>query len=522
VSPGARPDVHAPTPRLAVRGIRKVFPGVVALDSVDLDLYPGQIHALVGENGAGKSTLMKVLSGIYRPDGGQILWDGQPVELRSPAEARERGLAIVHQEFNLVGPLSVAENLFLAEMPTRRGFLQIQEMRRRAQEVLDRLGVAIDVTRPVESLTVAEMQMVEIARALARDCQVLILDEPTAALTQAEVERLFTLLRTLRAQGVALVYISHKLDEVFALADWITVLRDGRQVGSGPADQWTKDQVIARMVGRELAGRFPPRRGARGRPLLEVRNLSLPGKLFDISFTLHEHEIVGLFGLMGAGQEVLARALFGAVRGVEGEILLNGQPVRLTSPREAIAHHLALVTEDRKHEGLILGEDVVANTTLASLERFTRAGFLERGRQKAVAVSFVERLNIRTPSLHQEVGYLSGGNQQKVVLAKWLATDPRLFILVEPTRGIDVGAKSEIYQIMDELARQGRAVLFISSELPEILGLSDRILVMANGRLQGELDPEQTSQEEIMRLATGLARAGQATAPGRPVGGETP
>ncbi|NMA70474.1 MAG: sugar ABC transporter ATP-binding protein, partial [Firmicutes bacterium] len=221
MSPGARPDVHAPTPRLAVRGIRKVFPGVVALDSVDLDLYPGQIHALVGENGAGKSTLMKVLSGIYRPDGGQILWDGQPVELRSPAEARERGLAIVHQEFNLVGPLSVAENLFLAEMPTRRGFLQIQEMRRRAQEVLDRLGVAIDVTRPVESLTVAEMQMVEIARALARDCQVLILDEPTAALTQAEVERLFTLLRTLRAQGVALVYISHKLDEVFALADWI-------------------------------------------------------------------------------------------------------------------------------------------------------------------------------------------------------------------------------------------------------------------------------------------------------------
>lgn len=513
---------HEAQPLLAVRGVRKVFPGVVALDDVDLELYPGQIHALVGENGAGKSTLMKVLSGIYRPDAGQILWDGEPVELRSPADARRRGLAIVHQEFNLVGPLSVAENLFLTEMPTRGGLLQNRAMQRRAREVLDRLGVAVDVTRPVESLTVAEMQMVEIARALASDCRVLILDEPTAALTQAEVDRLFAVLRTLRVRGVALAYISHKLEEVFALADRITVLRDGRQVGSGPVEEWSREQVIARMVGRELSGRYPARRRSPGRPLLEVRHLSLPGKLSDIRFTLHEGEIVGLFGLMGAGQELLARALFGAVAGVQGEVLLEGRPIRLTSPQAAIAHHIALVTEDRKHEGLILIDDLVGNTTLAALRRFTRAGFLERSRQREVTASFVDRLKIRTPSLHQEVGYLSGGNQQKVVLAKWLATDPRLFILVEPTRGIDVGAKAEIYQIMDELARQGRALLFVSSELPEILGLSDRILVMADGRLQGELDPEQTSQEEIMTLATGLAAAGRGTAPGRPVGGERP
>ncbi|HEY8530625.1 MAG TPA: sugar ABC transporter ATP-binding protein, partial [Limnochorda sp.] len=345
---------------------------------------------------------------------------------------------------------------------------------------------------------------------------------PTAALTQAEASRLFEVVRALRSRGVAVAYISHKLDEIFALADWITVLRDGRQVGSGPVDQWTREQIIARMVGRELSGRFPARRRSRGRALLEVRNLSVPGRLPGISFTVHEGEIVGVFGLMGAGQDLLARALFGAVGPVEGEVLLEGRPTRLTSPRAAIAHGMALVTEDRKHEGLILIDDLVGNTTLASLERFTRAGFLRRRRQREVTASFVNRLRIRTPSLHQEVGYLSGGNQQKVVLAKWLATEPRLFILVEPTRGIDVGAKAEIYQIMDDLARQGRGVLFVSSELPEILGLSDRILVMADGRLQGELDPEETSQEEIMTLATGLAAAGRGTAPGRPAGGDRP
>ncbi|BAS27774.1 D-ribose transporter ATP binding protein [Limnochorda pilosa] len=506
-----------------MRGMGKVFPGVVALDGVDLDLYPGEVHALVGENGAGKSTLMKVLSGIYRPDAGQVLWDGAPVVAHSPGEARRLGLSIVHQEFNLVGPLSVAENLFLTDLPSSGGLLRVGEMRKRARDLLARLDLALDVTRPVESLSVAEMQLVEIARALASDCRVLILDEPTAALTRAEVERLFDVLRGLRSRGVALVYISHKLEEVFALADRVTVLRDGRQVGSGPAASWTREEVIARMVGRELSGYFPARQRQPGPPLLEVRDLSVPGKLFDVSLTLRQGEILGVFGLMGAGQELLARALFGAVPGTQGQILLDGRPVRLASPAAAISHHLALVTEDRKQEGLVLIDDVVGNTTLAALRRFSPGGFLQRRRQREVTGRFVERLRIRTPSLSQEVGHLSGGNQQKVVLAKWLATEPRVLILVEPTRGIDVGAKAEIYQIMNELAAQGRALLFVSPELPEILGLSDRILVMAEGRIRAELDPARTSQEEIMALATGVGVAAHGgPGSGAPAGGGRP
>ena len=489
------------TPLLEIRGMAKAFPGVQALLDIDLDLRAGEVHALVGENGAGKSTLMKIVAGVYRPDGGSVRLAGQPIVNVSPRQALERGISMIHQELNLAPNLSVAENVFLGRAPTRGGLIDWQRLYADAEALAARLGIELNVRARVEELSVARQQMVEIAKALSLDARVIIMDEPTSALTERETEALFDIIDRLRRQGVAVVYISHRLDEIFRVADRVTVLRDGRLVGTLPVAQSTQQQLIGMMVGRELTTLFPKEPLEIGEPVLEVRRLRRDGVLDDISFVLRRREILGLAGLVGAGRTELVRVLFGADRLDGGEILIEGRAVRIHGPRDAIRLGLGFVTEDRKLEGLVLGMTVRENETLASLAQVSRLGFLNLARERALATRLVEQLGVRTPGVEQEVANLSGGNQQKVVIAKWLATRPRILILDEPTRGIDVAAKAEVHALMSRLARDGVSILMISSELPEILGMSDRILVMRQGRLTGEFTREQASQEAIMACA---------------------
>ncbi len=490
---------------LRVQGVSKAFPGVVALQEVDFSLRSGEVHALVGENGAGKSTLMKILSGAYRKDSGSITVAGGQVEIGSPQAAQALGISTIHQEFNLVPALSVAENIFLGRLPIRSrwGLLDRGTLRREAAAILKRLGLAIPPETPVGSLRVAQQQLVEIAKALSTNARILIMDEPTAALNEAEVAGLFAIIRDLRRDGVGIIYISHKLDEVFALADRITVFRDGRQVGTYPARGIDRNGLIRLMVGREVTDLFPRRSVRPGGAVLELRHVDA-GMLGDINFTLQQGEVLGVAGLMGAGQIPLARAIFGVEHKRSGAILVNGRPVSVTAPAEAIRQGIGLLTENRKEEGLILGLSVAKNVVLASIDTVSRWGIVTARREQAVAREYVRRLQIRTPGVNQKVRFLSGGNQQKVVLAKWLNTAPEIMVLCEPTRGIDVGAKAEIYQLINELAAGGKAILFISSELPEILGLSDRILVMHEGRVAACLKREEATAEKIMFYATGL------------------
>jgi ABC-type sugar transport system ATPase subunit len=491
-------------PLLEVRDISKRFPGVQALDQAHLDVNRGEVLALVGENGAGKSTMMKILSGVYQPDSGTILMDGQEVTPKDPVTARDDlGISIIYQEFNLALNLSVAENIYLGRFPTRRGFVHFDRLYREAGDFLELLGANLDPRASVSRLTVAQRQMVEIAKAISYQAKLLIMDEPTAALTTRETETLFELARGLREKGVGIIFITHRLDEIFEIADRVTVLRDGKTVGTRPIGEADRGTVVRMMVGRDLSELFADKESQIGGPLLEVQHLSTPDLLDDVSFELRQGEIVGLFGLLGAGRTDLARALFGVGPTPSGEVRLGGKRVTVRSPADATRVGLGYVPEDRKLHGLVLPMTVRENVTLAVLRELSQATVVRRPQERKMTDRFIEDLDIRTPSREQKVNNLSGGNQQKVVVAKWLASDPKVLILDEPTRGIDVGAKAEVHAIMAHLAEQGVGILMISSELPEVLAMSDRILVMHKGRITGEFTREQATKENVMMAATG-------------------
>ena len=490
-----------------MEGISKSFPGVRALDQVDLEVALGEVHALMGENGAGKSTLMKILAGADVADSGRILIDGQEVSIQSPTQATDLGINIIYQEFNLIPQLSVAENIFLGREPrgAMPALLDRAKMEREASVLVASLGLDIEVTRPVSSLSVALQQMVEIAKAMGRQSRVLVMDEPSATLTDHELDNLYRLIRQLRAKGVSIIYISHRMDEVFSICDRITVLRDGQTVGTLSTSEATPDELIRMMVGRKLEENFPKQAARVGDTVLEVKGLTVQGVLNDISFRVEAGEVVALAGLVGSGRTEVARCIFGADRFDSGEVWIAGERLIAHGPEDAIRAGIGLVSEDRKGEGLILGMGVRENTTLAALQKFAQGGFLKSRAEHEQAEQVTVRLGVRTPSLEQKVRNLSGGNQQKVVLAKWLLTDSKLLILDEPTRGIDVGAKVEIYRLMNQLTAAGMAILMISSELPEVLGMADRILVMHQGKLVGDMRRSEATQEKLGRLAIGGA-----------------
>jgi len=496
------------SPLLQMRQIVKSYPGVRALRGVDLRLHAGEVVALLGENGAGKSTLMKVLGGAVLPDAGEILLDGKPVKLRSPAEAQRTGVAVIYQEFNLIPGLSASANIFLGREQSQAGFVALGNERRDAQQLFSRLGARIPVDRLCRDLTIAQQQVVEIAKALSRQARILVLDEPTAALTTNEVERLFAIVRDLKAQGLGIVYISHRLDEIFQLADRVLVLRDGQCVDDRPLRDVTRSALIERMVGRPLTDEFPKRTDstkqddARSPPKLEVRGLVRGRAVRDVSFTVGRGEIVALTGLIGSGRTETARLIFGADQRDSGEILLDGVPLRITSPRDAIRAGIGFLTEDRKLQGLILQHSVRENFGLPNLSWLSSFGFVNVQREREALRAQGVTLRLKAARVDQPARNLSGGNQQKLVLAKWLARRCEVLLFDEPTRGIDVGAKYEIYQLIHALAAEGKGILMISSELPEVLGLADRILVMHDGLVRGEIrDLAAATQEQIMELA---------------------
>lgn len=504
-------------PLLEMRDITKSFPGVKALDGVSFDLYAGEIHALVGENGAGKSTLMKVLGGVYpHPQyGGQIFLDGQERSFSSVREAEAAGIAIIFQELSLIKELTIGENIYLGREPRTLGVIRWHELYHRAQELLDRLHLALDAHTQVARLGIGQQQLVEIAKALSHEARILVLDEPTAALTDAEVETLFGILSKLQARGVGMIYISHKLDEVFRISDRITVLRDGRSVGTEATNKLDEAVVIARMVGREVGDIFPKVDHQQGDVIFEVRNMSvedpnIAGKKLvdDVSFSVRRGEVLGIAGLMGAGRSDLLMGIFGAHAGrVSGEIKIAGQRVRITNPADAINQGIGFVTEDRKRFGLILDQTILNNMTLAGLKRLSGRFVTDLGAESAAGERSMKELRVKATSVFTIAGTLSGGNQQKVVLAKWLLTSPRILFLDEPTRGIDVGAKQEIYGHINRLAKVGIAIVLISSELPEVLGLSDRVLVLHEGRVTGEFTRATATPEKVMACATGHVKA---------------
>ncbi len=484
---------------LALDQICKSFPGVRALDKVDFEVRAGEVHALLGENGAGKSTLIKIVSGLYQPDAGTIRIDGQPVRLASPHDAQGQGIATIFQELLLFPELTVAENIFMGHAPrTRFGAIDWAAMRGKARELLASLDIHdLDPSRVVGSLSVGNRQRVEIAKALSQDARILIMDEPTAALTEADVLRLFGIVRLLRERGVGIVYISHRLEEVFLLADRVTVLRDGAYVATREVAEVSEDDLVNMMVGRTIENLFPKLDAEIGRPLLEVRGLSRKPAFHDIDLVLRAGEVVGLAGLVGSGRSELAQAIFGLDPPELGQVVIDGRPVRITSPAQAKRLGIAYVPEDRGTQGLIRQMCLRENISLAVLRQVAPAWFIDRRAETALAEHSVEQFRIRASSVEQVAEKLSGGNQQKVVLGKWLATKPRVLIMDEPTRGIDIGAKSEIHRLMSELAGQGLAILMISSELPEIMGMSDRILVMREGALVAEFARAEATQEAV-------------------------
>jgi ribose transport system ATP-binding protein len=515
------PDRHRTVthpPLLEARNVRKQFPGVLALDGVSLGVRAGEVVAVIGENGAGKSTLMKVLAGVYQPDAGEVLLDGRPVRFAGVADALAHGVVLIHQELNLAENLSVSANLFLGREPTRGGplgWLDRRRMNEQSRALLARVGLDVSPGRRVDELPPGQRQMVEIARALSQSARVIIMDEPTSSLTQRETERLFEVIGDLKRTGVAVVYISHRLAEVQRVADRVAVLRDGRNSGELSRAGAGHERMVQLMVGRDLKQFFRHEHAAgAGRPVrLEVRGVRYEGgPATPVSFVLRAGEVVGMAGLVGAGRTELAEALFGLRPVVSGEVLLDGRPVSLRSPAGAIAAGLLLVPEDRRRHGLVLEDSVQHNVGLPNLDGVSRLGLVVPRREAGLAGGVRDRLRVRTPRLAQPVGLLSGGNQQKVVLGKWLVRRPKVLILDEPTRGVDVGAKSEIYGLMDELAGSGVAILMISSDLEEVLGMSDRVLVLHEGRLAGELTRAELSEEAVMRLATGGAGKGAGVA----------
>ena len=491
---------------ISVKDVSKTFPGVRALSGVRFELMPGEVHALMGENGAGKSTLMKILAGVYVKDGGTILYDGQAVDFADPRAAQGAGIGIIHQELQLMNHLTVAQNIFIGREPRRAFGLLLDEDRLNAQAkaILDHMSLALDPRTVVGGLTVAKQQMVEIAKALSFNSRVLIMDEPTAALNNAEIAELFKMIRELKARGVGIIYISHKIDELKQISDRVTVLRDGEYVGTVPTATTSIETIISMMVGRKLCDApLRSHRPSRDEIALEVKNLNCAPLVKNISFSLRRGEILGFAGLMGAGRTEVARAVFGADRAQSGEIFVLGKKVSIRAPAQAVAAGIGYLSEDRKRFGLAVGMDVASNVVMANLPKYLSFRFFLRNVQILTMVErFIKVLDIRTPSATQEVRLLSGGNQQKIVVAKWLARDCDILFFDEPTRGIDVGAKAEIYKLLRGLADQGKAIVMISSELPEILRMSDRIVVMCEGRITGELSPQDATQERVMQLAT--------------------
>ena len=489
-------------PILEMRGVSKHFPGVKALQEVDLTLGRGEVLALLGENGAGKSTLIRILGGAHAPDAGELFVDGNRVVIPSPSVSQQLGIAIIYQEFNLVPGLTATENIFLGQELAIGGFIRKAEERRRAQALFRRLEVTLDPDAPCRNLTVAQQQIVEIAKALSLNARILVMDEPSATLTTHEVQRLFDIVRELKAQGIGVIYISHRLEEVFAIADRVSVLRDGVNVGDRPVAGLTRSEMIRMMVGRDLKDEFPSRAVALGEVRLEVNHLRRGDRVRDVSFRVRAGEVVALTGLMGAGRTETARLIFGADAGEGGEIRLDGRLLAHRHPRQAIAHGIGFLTEDRKLQGLVLGHSVRENFGLPNLDWLSWRGFVRSAAEREALAGFIESLRIKVPHGEQAARNLSGGNQQKVVLAKWLARRCEVLIFDEPTRGVDVGAKFEIYQLINEMAGRGKAILMISSELPEVLGMADRILVMHDGRVTGEItDVSSATQEQIMELA---------------------
>lgn len=494
---------------LVMRGISKSFDGTQALRNVDFSAVAGEVHAISGENGAGKSTLVKILSGALTSSTGGIFLDGKPVELGSPLRARRLGIYAVYQEFSLIPHLTTAENILLGQMPETRvkGVVDWNEAFQQAEGILKSIGfVGIDVRTPVRQLSVSHQQMVEIAKAVANRRRILILDEPSAVLSQEELGRLFTLVRQLKAQGTLILYISHRLDEVFEIADRITVLKDGQLVGTVRPQESDQNQLIRMMVGRSLGEIFPTRHPAGTETVLEVKNLARQGTFADISFSLKRGEILGMFGLVGSGRTQVARCIFGADPFTHGEIHLDGKLVHPKSPRAAVLQGIALLTEDRKRDGLVMNCTLRDNASLASYPEMTHWGVINRLRQGTLVKQKVTELDVRPPLLDRLASHLSGGNQQKLVLAKWLLTSARVLILDEPTRGVDVATKVEIYRIINDLAHSGISILLISSELPEILGMSDRVLVMRQGRLVGEFSRSQANEEKVLASAAGVSQ----------------
>jgi ribose transport system ATP-binding protein len=491
-------------------GVSKTFGGIKALDDVSLEIHAGKVNAIVGENGAGKSTLMKILSGVYQEYEGRIFLDGLDVTFTNPKEAQDNGIAIIHQELNLIPHLSVAENVFLGrEFVNRFGLINYRKMHRETKKLLDRVDLHISPRAKVSELRIGQQQVVEIAHALSLDARIVIMDEPTSAISEHEIEVLFSLIRSLKAQGVAIVYITHKLDELFQIADTVTVLRDGKFVGSSLVEELSHGDIVRMMVGRDIKDFFVKSDVVKSGEVLSVRDICLahperPGEYIvdHVGFVVKTGEVLGLFGLMGAGRTELLETIFGLhPKTSSGSIFVNGQPIKINSPKDAIRSGIGFITEDRKQEGLVMQMSVASSISLASLEKTERFGFLRNKLEIRLARSYIERLRIKTPSIRQVVENLSGGNQQKVVIAKWLATDPRILLLDEPTRGIDINTKNEIYRLINELAQRGLAIVMVSSELPEIMAIADRIIVLSEGKQTAEFMHSQFTEESIMKAA---------------------
>ncbi|WOI57659.1 sugar ABC transporter ATP-binding protein [Palleronia sp. LCG004] len=497
-------DGHAAAPVLRLQGITKTFPGVTALSEVELALHPGQVTALVGENGAGKSTLVKILTGIHQPDQGRIEVDGAETRFASATDAQAAGVTAIHQETVLFDELSVAENIFLGHAPrTRFGLINWAAMRTRSREILDRIGARLDPDTALRDLGIASKHLVAIARALSVEARVVVMDEPTAALSQAEIEELYDLVERLRSEGRAILFISHKFDEIFRIADRYTVFRDGRMVDAGMIADVTEDDLVEKMVGRSVDAIFPRRDTVPGDEILRVAGYSHPTEFADIGFGLRRGEILGFYGLVGAGRSELMQAIFGVTKPSKGAVRIDGRVAVIRSPAEAIARGIVYVPEDRGAQGAITALPIFQNVTLPSLSQTSRSGFLRMAEEFALTRHYTERLDLRAAALDQDVGNLSGGNQQKVVIAKWLATRPKVIILDEPTKGIDVGSKAAVHEFMAELAAEGLSVIMVSSEIPEILGMSDRVIVMRDGRIAGEFERDALSPETLVRAAAG-------------------
>ncbi len=489
---------------LEVSDVRKEFPGVLALDNVQLKLRRGTVHALMGENGAGKSTLMKIVAGIYTPDSGSFKLRGQDIRLKNPLDALENGIAMIHQELNLMGPMTIAENIWIRREPVNRfGFVNHSKMNAMTEALFKRLNIDLDPTVRVSTLSVANRQMVEIAKAVSFDSDVLIMDEPTSALTEREVEHLFKIIRALKADGKGIIYITHKMNELFEIADEVSVFRDGKFIASKLSSEVTRDDIIRMMVGREITQMFPKLTVPIGDVVLSVKNLTLNGVFKDVSFDVRAGEIFGIAGLVGSGRSNIAETIFGVTPSDAGTISIRGQEVKIRSTSAAMANGMAFLTEDRKDTGCFLLLDIQQNTQMAVLQnKYVKYGFVQQAQLSKDSVEIARTLRVRTPDMEEPIINLSGGNQQKVLISRWLLTKPRILILDEPTRGIDVGAKAEIHRLISELARDGVAVIMISSEMPEVLGMSDRIMVVHGGRVSGFLNRDEADQVKIMELAS--------------------